>query len=287
MRELTLTLLVVLVVLASARADNKTENALREQLAQTQAELVTANKAAQKLNTEGLAISKQNAALLAAAAANAARQAVLAASRNEAAIHQREAATDAVNTNADDASAHAQLQADIAKQAADNAERAATTARDQATTASAGIKSLSIIQAFTFLSLVAGFFYKAWEHNQDTKEVRRKEELADKERKLAVDTAATVTRSTTARLDQIHTLVNSNLTSALQGELDSRRENLVLLESAIQSQRALGHEPSADTEAIISGAKLRIAELNTTIIDRKIQTSTAEKQRMLELNKSN
>lgn len=80
----------------------------------------------------------------------------------------------------------------------------------------------------------------------------------------------------TARLEQIHTLVNSNLTAALQDQLDTRKENLVLLRESMAVKQYSGIAPSLETLAVIETASARIAELEAQMKDRLKSTEEAE-----------
>lgn len=77
-------------------------------------------------------------------------------------------------------------------------------------------------------------------------------------------TLAESTNQTQAKLDTIHTLVNSNLTTALQNELDGARREVVLLNASAHT----------DPEAIAL-AKARIAELQAQLNERSmVQAAT-------------
>ncbi len=78
-----------------------------------------------------------------------------------------------------------------------------------------------------------------------------------------------------AKLEQIHTLVNSNLSAALQGELDQTRRILILLR---RIEAMTSGEPTAEEHSVIEQTKLRIAELETTLADRATQTTIADKE---------
>lgn len=71
-----------------------------------------------------------------------------------------------------------------------------------------------------------------------------------------------------AKLDQIHTLVNSNMTAAMESELYAHKANRVLLDEAVGSKRALGQEPSEETLAMIDTVTAKIAELEAKLKDR-------------------
>lgn len=74
--------------------------------------------------------------------------------------------------------------------------------------------------------------------------------------------------ATNVKLDVIHKLVNSNMTAALQGELNSTiRERAALIELS-ESRKDLGRVPAPETTAAIASADSKITELSTTIDNR-------------------
>lgn len=85
------------------------------------------------------------------------------------------------------------------------------------------------------------------------------------------------TKITNGKLDVIHGLVNSNMTAAMQAELDARRENLALLLEVVEMKRAAGHEPNSETLLLIGAAKGKIAELEAGLSDRLKQSKEIEK----------
>jgi mannitol-specific phosphotransferase system IIBC component len=94
------------------------------------------------------------------------------------------------------------------------------------------------------------------------------------ETKRVAETAETQGR----KLDQIHTLVNSNLTAAMESELGAHKAGLVLMQEMVDLKRLSGKSPSAESlEAIkITGAK--VAELRAQLDDRIKQTVVANKE---------
>jgi hypothetical protein len=82
-----------------------------------------------------------------------------------------------------------------------------------------------------------------------------------------------------AQLSQIHTLVNSNMTAAMESELDARKSNLILLEETISLKKSAGAEPTGETMVLMSTAKNKIHELEAQLDDRLKQTKIAEKNR--------
>jgi hypothetical protein len=81
-----------------------------------------------------------------------------------------------------------------------------------------------------------------------------------------------------AKLDQIHTLVNSNLTAAMQDQLDTRQANLVLLNQAVHARAADGLPVDTTATDTIAATKVKIAELSAQLLDRKKQTIEAQRQ---------
>ena len=78
-----------------------------------------------------------------------------------------------------------------------------------------------------------------------------------------------------AKLDQIHTLGNSNLTAAMQNELDARRATVVVLKRL--------PNPSKEETSEIEGNQAKMAELDAQLRDRKKQTETAAQQLAVDL----
>jgi hypothetical protein len=80
--------------------------------------------------------------------------------------------------------------------------------------------------------------------------------------------AARVAESTNSRLDIIHALVNSGLTSVMKSELAAVERELELLREVTELHRANGREPSAETLASIKATEKKIDELTQVIRDR-------------------
>jgi hypothetical protein len=81
-----------------------------------------------------------------------------------------------------------------------------------------------------------------------------------------------------AKLEQIHSLVNSNLTAAMQDQLDTRQANLVLLTQALETRTRDGLPIDPQAAETLAATKVKIAELSAQLADRKRQTVEAEKQ---------
>jgi hypothetical protein len=74
------------------------------------------------------------------------------------------------------------------------------------------------------------------------------------------NTLATANDTTNSKLDTIHTLVNSNMTAALQSELDATRRELVWMQSV--------SEPTEEAKEAMAVTESRIAELQTQLNER-------------------
>ena len=81
---------------------------------------------------------------------------------------------------------------------------------------------------------------------------------------------------TNGKLDTIHTLVNSNMTAAMQSELDSVRRELVLMHEIIDLKRSAGTEPTKEALRAISATRDRIDELAAALEDRQQATDRIE-----------
>jgi hypothetical protein len=83
------------------------------------------------------------------------------------------------------------------------------------------------------------------------------------------------TVSTNSKLDVIHVLVNSNMTAAMQQELDATvREHAGLLE-IVDLKRKLGQEPTKVVLGTIEATSTKIAELQANLKDRLRATEIA------------
>ena len=81
------------------------------------------------------------------------------------------------------------------------------------------------------------------------------------EAKNSAEQAALAVAETSAKLDEIHALVNSDKTASMQGELDSTRRELLLLKAIPM--------PDEAAKAAIDAAHARIAELEVQLADRR------------------
>jgi hypothetical protein len=106
----------------------------------------------------------------------------------------------------------------------------------------------------------------------------------DKAADLLVKSNATVAQAakeTKGQLLAIHTLVNSNLSSALQERLDQTRISLTLMNEIVRLNRLAGEEPNDDARASIDATKATIAELEAQLRDRLAATKAVEDQQRM------
>lgn len=140
----------------------------------------------------------------------------------------------------------------------------------------------------------------SWLNNRNTQQAReqdwaRQDEVAKRaaetsHKMLARQDAATAALETASRatdlarqetysqLSAIHTLVNSNMTAALQAELDSTKRELVALREIMELKAAAGQEPSVEALAVIETAERRIAELDALLAERQRKDEIAKAQ---------
>lgn len=78
--------------------------------------------------------------------------------------------------------------------------------------------------------------------------------------------------------DVIHTLVNSQMTSAMQSELDATERELVSLKEIIELKRTTGKDPTKAALAVIDATEIRISELKEKLRERREQDEVAKAQ---------
>ncbi len=96
--------------------------------------------------------------------------------------------------------------------------------------------------------------------------------------RLLLDTneqVAATAKVTNNKLDVIHTLVNSNMTSALQDQLIAIKSNLIMAEEVIALKKAQGQSSTEESLNLILGLKIKISELEAQLNDRLEQTKKA------------
>jgi hypothetical protein len=105
----------------------------------------------------------------------------------------------------------------------------------------------------------------------------RADQVAHQAAKVA-KTLSENTAITNNKLDVIHTLVNSNLTAAMQSEHDSVIRELAMMLEIIELKKASGAEPSIDALSAVEATKSRLSELAAKLHDRITQQEKVELQ---------
>jgi hypothetical protein len=112
--------------------------------------------------------------------------------------------------------------------------------------------------------------------------VERQDAMASKAaeaaRLLAVNTEAVAktAQRTSDKLDVIHTLVNSNMTAAMQAELDATVREAAMIQEVMDLKKTSGVDPTVEALAALKSARNKIAELTSTLTDR-LKVTTAGK----------
>lgn len=104
---------------------------------------------------------------------------------------------------------------------------------------------------------------------QRTAAMHREDRLADWARQDAL------AAKTNGKLDVIHVLVNSNMTAAMQAELDAIKREIVMMREVAALNLAAGREPTVEALAAIEATQVKIAELESQLADRRIAAEAA------------
>lgn len=106
-------------------------------------------------------------------------------------------------------------------------------------------------------------------------------EQAEEAARLLAENTAIVAESaaeTGKKLDTIHTLVNSNMTQAMQSEFEAVGRELAGMNELIALRRSLGQEPNAETLVALAKTQAKLAELEVNLAERaKIQEQVNRK----------
>lgn len=130
-----------------------------------------------------------------------------------------------------------------------------------------------------FIAAIVGPAFLSWLNNRQAVEreeraVKRQEAAAAK----VAEAAATLLKSNTitefklntlqVSADQIHLLVNSNMTARMQAELDATVRELVALREIAELKRAAGMVSAPEAERAIAYTVIKIAEMRAALRDR-------------------
>ena len=216
--------------------------------------------------------SQKEKDLAAKLAAAEARLAALAGANNTAAQSRANLASHAA-VNAENAQNTADVNAAEAKKVAEEAkaqmeklkEQIATATKEEVTRQNEAKDRyvLLITGGFAFLGLLVPLLALIITNRGKHQERMDEIELAKVGKELG------------AKLDQIHTLVNSNLTASMQAQLDALRVSLAAtLELGVIREKA-GLMPSEDALEAVAETKRKIAELESQLEDRLHATDAA------------
>jgi len=84
----------------------------------------------------------------------------------------------------------------------------------------------------------------------------------------ANERVAQTAQVTNGKLDVIHTLVNSNMTAAMQSEYDATVRELAMMREVLELKEAAGREPGPEAQAAIAATEVKLAELAAALEDR-------------------
>jgi hypothetical protein len=100
--------------------------------------------------------------------------------------------------------------------------------------------------------------------------------------RVANEHVASETRQTNKKLDVIHALVNSQMTAAIQSELDATEREVVLMREIIGINSAAGRNPTEDSMVAVKATEERIRELRVTLKERHRQDEIAQAQTLVD-----
>jgi anion-transporting ArsA/GET3 family ATPase len=88
---------------------------------------------------------------------------------------------------------------------------------------------------------------------------------------------AATAEKTNEKLDVIHILVNSNMTAAMQSELDATVREAAMMREVMRLNKSAGQAPTTAATDALAETDKRIAKLRAELHDRLKQTVVAEK----------
>lgn len=94
----------------------------------------------------------------------------------------------------------------------------------------------------------------------------------------ANERVANTAKVTNNKLDVIHTLVNSNMTAAMQAEYDATVRELAMMREVIALKKVAGHQPSAEAVNALTATETKIAEMRASLDDRLKQAKVVDRQ---------
>ncbi len=141
-------------------------------------------------------------------------------------------------------------------------------AADNTAVLTALIVAIPTVLSSTFVPLTYAWMTNRARQQEKREDFARQDVVAA--RLLAAnERVANDTKVTNTKLDTIHTLVNSNMTAAMQAELDATTRELAVIRELIAVKQGIGQSPSVDALAAERAAHDKIAELTVVLTDRK------------------
>lgn len=116
----------------------------------------------------------------------------------------------------------------------------------------------------------------SWVHRSEKKQDwQRQDAVAKQAREAAAlllinnNRVAAAAEAATEKLDVIHTLVNSNLTTSLRSELNATKLTLQTLKEIMELRKVQGTEPSEEVLRIIQETQTKVNSLQRSLSDRE------------------
>lgn len=109
-------------------------------------------------------------------------------------------------------------------------------------------------------------------HKEKLEDWARQDEVAEKLLR-ANEVVALQSRDTQKKLEVIHTLVNSNMTAAMDAELHATEREYAMMLEVIDLKKTAGVEPTRTVLDQVAATEAKIAELRATMEDRLNQAT--------------
>ena len=129
------------------------------------------------------------------------------------------------------------------------------------------IVAIPTVLASTFTPLATALIANRARRREKIEDYARQDLVAERAAETS-KRAADSTKITNAKLDSIHTLVNSNMTAAMKAELDATIREKVLIIEVIGLKKLIDQEIEVDTVLALKTAEARIIELTAILKDR-------------------
>jgi hypothetical protein len=132
---------------------------------------------------------------------------------------------------------------------------------------------------------IVGVILKKIDWNREDEKSKHLEEVAkqaEKAAKLLLDSnkqiataALESSKIVNAKLEVIRVDVNSNMTAAMQAELDATEGQIALLREVVELKKSAGTKPTQEALSYITAKDQRISELRATLKDRLNHSAAA------------